>query len=278
MRHPVMAACAVASLLVGCAAVPPPSPAAPVTERASIPGVVIPLYVYPGGDGARAWDAVAAAARQSSDVPIIVVVNPDNGPGARTDANYRSRTQGLADAGVELVAYVALGYGHRPASEIRADLRRWRRLYRSVTGVFFDEVPVPGDHLPRRDARRYLSDLTAYARGRGFSGTVIGNPGTPAPREYFEPEIFDLVVVHEDRRWPDPDALDGAPSPEKSVVLVYGDGVWDRTRAQHIIEDGRYLFVDDHSRDITGTGSSPWTFFPDNLPEQLKLLWTLGYI
>ncbi|MFO8042898.1 MAG: spherulation-specific family 4 protein, partial [Alkalispirochaeta sp.] len=151
-----------------------------MTERASIPGVVIPLYVYPGGDGARAWDAVAAAARQSSDVPIIVVVNPDNGPGARTDANYRSRTQGLADAGVELVAYVALGYGHRPASEIRADLRRWRRLYRSVTGVFFDEVPVPGDHLPRRDARRYLSDLTAYARGRGFSGTVIGNPGTPA--------------------------------------------------------------------------------------------------
>ncbi|MEX2441969.1 MAG: spherulation-specific family 4 protein [Alkalispirochaeta sp.] len=243
-----------------------------MTERFSTPGVIIPLYVYPGGDGLHAWDAVAVATRRVSSVPVLVVVNPGNGPGLVADSNYRSVITELSGAGAEPVAYVALGYGRRSLREVHADLRRWRRLYPSVRGVFFDEVPVPNDRLSWREARRYVADISSYARGRRFSGTLIGNPGTAAPADYSAPDAFDLVVVHEDRWWPAPEALEGGPRAEHSVVLVYGDGVWDASRARRLAEEGRFLFVDDHSLDITGTGSSPWTFFPSNLEEQMQLL------
>lgn len=241
-----------------------------------MPGVVIPLYVYPGEAGRGAWEQVAEASRQFPEVPVIVVVNPGNGPGRVADANYRSVVRELSVAGAEPVAYVALGYGHRPVEEVHADLRRWRRLYHPVRGVFFDEVPVPGENLSRLKARRYVAEISAYARTRGFSGTIIGNPGTAAPRDYSAPEAFDLVVIHEDRRWPDAAGPVGGPHPERTVVLVYGAGVWDPSRARRTIEEGRFLFVDDHSRDITGTGGSPWTYFPNNLAEQLELLREYG--
>jgi hypothetical protein len=250
----------------------------PMTTRFSMPGVVIPLYVYPGDDGRHVWDQVAGAARRFPHVPVIVVVNPSNGPGQVADPNYRSVVRDLSDAGVELVAYVPLGYGRRPVREVHSDLRRWRRLYRGVPGVFFDEVPVPGDDLPRREARRYVTDVSAYSRARGFSGTIIGNPGTAAPRDYSAPGAFDLVVIHEDRRWPDDERVTGGPRPDRTVVLVYGDGVWDRSRARRTIEDGRFLFVDDHSLDITGTGGSPWTHFPSNLVEQIELIEEYGEV
>jgi len=228
--------------------------------------------VYPAGDGRQAWEAVAVAARRFDSVPVLVVVNPGNGPGRVPDSNYQSGIAELSSAGAEPVAYVALGYGRRPLSEVHADLRRWRRRYPSVRGVFFDEVPVPNDTLSWREARRYVADISTYARGRRFSGTLIGNPGTAAPRAYAGAEAFDLVVVHEDRRWPAPEALAGGPRAEHSAVLVYGEGVWDRSQAEDLARAGRFLFVDDHSLDITGMGSSPWTFFPNNLEEQLQLL------
>lgn len=251
--------------LAGCAT-------GPVIERFATPGVIIPLYVYPAGDGRQAWNAVAVAARRFDSVPVLVVVNPGNGPGRVRDSNYQSVIAELSGAGAEPVAYVALGYGRRPLSEVHADLRRWRRRYPSVRGVFFDEVPVPNDTLSWREARRYVADMSAYARGRRFSGTLIGNPGTAAPRAYAGPEAFDLVVVHEDRSWPAPGALAGGPRAEHSAIMVYGDGVWDASRARGLAEEGRFLFVDDHSLDITGSGTSPWTFFPNNLEEQLQLL------
>lgn len=264
----------VAILLVsGCVSRPLSSP---TTKRFSMPGVVIPLYVYPGEGSDTAWEQVARAARQFPKVPIIVVVNPSNGPGQVADANYRSAVRNLSDAGVELVAYVPLGYGRRPAREVHGDLRRWRRLYRVVPGVFFDEVPVPGEDFSRLEARRYVTDVSAYARTRGFAGTIIGNPGTAAPRDYSAPDVFDLVVIHEDRRWPDTERVTGGPPPDRTVVLVYGAGVWDRSRARRTIEEERFLFVDDHSLNITGTGGSPWTHFPNNLVEQLELLQDYG--
>ncbi|MFW5827044.1 MAG: spherulation-specific family 4 protein [Alkalispirochaeta sp.] len=276
MRHSVVAALLATSLVVGCTGVPPSAPAAPITEEPTTPGVVVPLYVYPAGDGLRAWDAVATAARQSPDVPVIAVVNPDNGPGRSADSNYRSVVAELGEAGAEPAAYVALGFGHRPAREVRSDLRRWRRLYPSITAVFFDEVPVPGNGLSPGDARTYVTEISAYAAGRGFTGTMIGNPGTAAPASYAAPDAFDLVVIHEDRWWPSPEAVDAGPPAEESVVLVYGDGVWDASRARRLAAEGRYLFVDDHSLDIVGNGTSPWTFFPNNLDEQLQVLREYG--
>src|SRR5689334_17753130 len=54
-------------------------------------GVLIPLYTYPG----ESWSEVRAMKRAHPKVPILVVINPDNGPGTRLDRKYAAETSTL---------------------------------------------------------------------------------------------------------------------------------------------------------------------------------------
>lgn len=228
------------------------------------PGVLVPMYIYPdspGLDGTlsprrHAWEDLASFARTAPDLHVIVVVNPASGPGMTRDGNYRA-----------VSGYVAYGYGSRTTRELRRDLRRWRRLYPTVRSLFLDEVP--DGRADRRDRLAALATVVAKARDAGFSGPVIANPGASVPRAYFAEEMFDLVVIHEDARFPAgadttirSEAVRG-----RSVALVYGEGVWDAHRAERLTEDAGYLFINDHFRDTTGSTGPEWTYFPDNLSE-----------
>lgn len=263
--------------IFACASTPGPRDFAPAGR-----GLIIPLYIYPGDDeGARAaWDLVGEAARTFPDVDVIAVVNPANGPGTAADSRYRSAIRRLDRSGVILAGYVPLGYGARSLVDVNEDLRRWRDLYPRVTGFFFDEVPVPpaesgsgggGSPLaPQVD----LSAVTVRARGHaGHAGPIIANPGVPAPDYYFGRELFDLVVVHEETRWPQRDSREvpGAIA-GRSALLVYGSGVWDEDALRDSVQQYGYVFVNDHARDITGTGTYPWSFLPRDLLRQVEII------
>ncbi|TVR72453.1 MAG: hypothetical protein EA427_03260 [Spirochaetaceae bacterium] len=258
--------------IMACRSAPPAREYVPA-ER----GMVIPLYIYPGDSpGARAaWDLVVEVAREVPEVEVIAVINPANGPGTERDRRYRSALRRLKRGGVILVGYVPLGYGTRPLREVTEEMQRWRALYPEVEGFFFDEVPVPaassasGPLAPRLD----LASLTIRARGlTDHAGPVIANPGVAAPREYFGREMFDIVVVHEDTRRPAEDSAPASALAGRSALLLYGDGVWNEPFVRDMAGRYGYLFVNDHTLDITGSGAYPWNYMPGNLERQAVIL------
>ena len=250
-------------------------------------GVIVPLYVYPsepGSPGWAAWEAVAAAAGVDHSVRLIAVVNPANGPGSVADPNYRRGIDYLRATGVTVVGYVALGYGAVAPPAVARETRRWQRLYGGVQGIFFDEVPVPHADGHRFNAERgvmavrpYLRSVVGDARKRSLA-PLIGNPGISVPRDYFTSQMFDIVVVHENQRWPALAAI--APvvgsaattRAQRSAALVYGDAVWDEARFIAFAERIGYLYVNDHSMYLTGQGRYPWNYLPTNLAYQVELV------
>jgi hypothetical protein len=141
--------------------------------------LLVPAYFDPG----PSWREALTAGRGS-----VEIMNPDSGPGAQLDRGYRTVVSAARRAGVRLVAYVATGYGHRPASAIEGDIDRYRRWY-GVRDVFFDEAASDA-----RDVARYRT-LTGYARQHGATLVVL-NCGVVPDRRYFD--IADMVVTFED--------------------------------------------------------------------------------
>jgi Spherulation-specific family 4. len=50
---------------------------------------MIALYTYPDST----WDVVAQAKSAHPSVPVVAIINPNNGPGSSRDANYVSGIQ-----------------------------------------------------------------------------------------------------------------------------------------------------------------------------------------
>lgn len=111
---------------------------------ASRPGIVLPAYFYPAGDsadaglGARAWRRVEAAARQLGP-KLVVIANPNSGPGERVDPQYREVIAHVQSHGARVVGYVSTRWGQREAEAVRRDVDAWYELYRP-DGIFFDEA------------------------------------------------------------------------------------------------------------------------------------------
>lgn len=118
----------------------------------------------------------------------ILIVNPDNGPGANVEPAYRRLiTRARAD-GHELIGYVYTRYGARPISVVERDVARWASFY-GVHDIFFDETAQSSGRLS------YYRALTAYAHVHGSRLTVV-NPGTVPARGYFG--LGAIVVTFED--------------------------------------------------------------------------------
>jgi hypothetical protein len=116
-------------------------------------GILVPAYVYPN-DGA--WDVLLDVGSTMMLGGLIVIVNPDNGPGyddidkvyLPTDSNYVSSIASLRRTCTSVIGYVHDCYGNTNppgasncprATDIRADIGRWFNAY-GVDGIFIDQV------------------------------------------------------------------------------------------------------------------------------------------
>jgi hypothetical protein len=166
------------------------------TYAATSAGIMIPLYTYPGGT----WDQVSAAKAAHQSVPIVAIINPNNGPGGSRDASYVSGIQELQSAGVVVIGYVFTQYGSRSTSAVTSDIDTWKALYPQLQGIFFDEMTnTPGDE-------NYYRNLSNYAKSVGFSFTV-GNPGTDTATSYVG--TMDNIVIYETGGLPSLNQLGG---------------------------------------------------------------------
>ncbi len=164
-------------------------------HAASQTGVMIALYTYPGST----WDVVAQAKLAHPSVPIVAIINPNNGPGSSRDANYVSGIQELHNAGIVVIGYDATGYASNSASSVKSVMNTWKSLY-NIDGIFFDEM------ANWSGPESYYSGLTSYAKSLGYTMTV-GNPGTDTLPSYIG--TVDNLMIYENPGLPALSALQG---------------------------------------------------------------------
>src|SRR3989475_10164908 len=136
-------------------------------------GVVIPLYTYPT-DGS--WAATLQAKNAHPNVPIIAVINPNNGPGGSSDPNYVQGVKNFQAAGIIVLGYVATGYASHATSDLDAQISSYWNWYRA-NGIMFDEMANNAGN------EGYYSTLNTYVKSVGMTMTM-GNPGTSVPSSY----------------------------------------------------------------------------------------------
>ena len=222
-------------------------------------GVMIPLYSYPGSD----WNVVEQAKLAHPSVPIVAIINPNNGPGGSQDQNYVAGVNNLRSAGVTILGYVYTSYASRSSTSVIADINTYKSWY-NVSGIFFDEM----SNLQGNSA--YYSALSTYAKSIGFEFTV-GNPGGPVPTSYIG--SVDCIVAYENQGLPSISSLasmDSSFSKNGLAAISYGVNALSTSYTSSVANYVGYIYV-------TGAGlPNPYSELPTYFSALVAALDTSG--
>lgn len=163
-------------------------------------GIYVPLYIYPGGSGAEAYDRIIRARQVHPNLPILVAINPSSGPGTCKDENYERAINSLRSAGVSVIGYVYTKWGKRGLAGVAADISRYRVWY-GMQGVMVDEFSTDAG------LAGYYLGVRRYALSLGMT-FVMGNPGTDVP-EQFVGALADNFTIYESAGLPGKERLGG---------------------------------------------------------------------
>jgi hypothetical protein len=172
---------AVALFLAAAAALPAADPQPEL-------GLLVPAYFYPSKAGMKEWDRLLDAAGKA---PVVVIVNPASGPGAKVDDNYKEVFERAKKSKATLIGYVSTRYAKRPLADVKADVDRWVKQYPGVQGVFFDE------QVSAADGADYCEKLYEYARKEKRLAMVVTNPGTQCAEDYLKRPAADAACLFE---------------------------------------------------------------------------------
>jgi tRNA A-37 threonylcarbamoyl transferase component Bud32 len=150
--------------------------------------LLVPAYFYPAGAGSAEWRRLLKAPDPAA---VVIIVNPDSGPGKAADPNYARVIDRARDKGFTLIGYVSTKYAERPLAEVKADVDRWVNHYPGVQGIFFDEQASGADRVD------YYAALYEHARKERDLTLVVNNPGTSCAEEYLARPAADVVCLVE---------------------------------------------------------------------------------
>ncbi|HEY8745331.1 MAG TPA: spherulation-specific family 4 protein, partial [Chloroflexota bacterium] len=117
--------------------------------------------------------------------------NPNNGPGAASDAAYASQVAASQSAGIAVLGYVYTRYANsqtdtitnggydRTIANVEADIDNYLAWYH-VDGIFLDEATNTCDAA----SLNYYTTLVTYIKEKGGKGLVALNPGTATAECY----------------------------------------------------------------------------------------------
>jgi hypothetical protein len=129
--------------------------------------VLMPLYLYPTKVNGRSnWQPLADAAAK---VPVVAIVNPNNGPGGKPNSDYVAAMELLQKAGVKSIGYVATDYGKRSWEKVKADIDLYDQYFK-VQGIFLDEGASDAKH------HDHYAKIYKYIRSKPKFRQVITNP------------------------------------------------------------------------------------------------------
>ncbi|MDG7001187.1 MAG: spherulation-specific family 4 protein [Nitrososphaerota archaeon] len=214
----------VAMLFTGIPSLAPNSSAATTQTT----GVLVPLFAYPT---APIWQSIIQEKQSNPTIPIIAVVNPDNGPGYYQDPVYVQAIDSLRSVGIIVIGYVYTSYGARSQSDVISDINSYRQWY-GMNGIFFDEMANVEGY------ESYYSTLSNYARSLGYTITV-GNSGTGIAQSYVG--IMNFLIVYEDQGLPSLSHLSGLTSGysrSNFALVAYGVSNFD---SSYILSVSNYV-------------------------------------
>lgn len=171
-------------------------------------GILLPLYIYPDDE---IYETVGR------NMPMQVVINPDNGNGQINedwDRSLRLMKQAAGDKWKPLYGYVYTNYAIRPLEEVFVSIDKYMdqfNLY--VSHIFLDEVATSNVS--------YYELINQYVEQKYPECRLILNPGTkPTDSKYFDLSRLYSIVVYEG---PEPQELDtlaeGVPLNKSSVII-----------------------------------------------------------
>ncbi len=176
--------------------------------------LLIPLYIDPPGSNDE-WGNVAEAA---SNVPITVIVNPNNGPdGCPLDNNYVDGINRLHDAGITILGYVYTEWGTRDMQNVKADIDLYDQCF-NIEGIFLDQTATGTNKL------NYYRELYRYVKEESLNlDKVVLNPGTNIHEDYLT--VGDTIGIFGDysNNWPgyQPDDYVYTYPAERFAIFVY---------------------------------------------------------
>jgi hypothetical protein len=226
------------------AAVPPPKASARRQTSASSRRLrlLVPAYIYPGGDGRQEWARLLLAAAK---VDIVAIVNADTGPGKERIPDYSALITEASSRRVAVVGYVSTDYARRPVTDVRTDIDRWTTYYPEIAGFFLDQQPSEGQYAS------YYAELREYARRKLPQALVINNPGVPCDESYLAESVSAVTCVFANFEGFDqfelPERLRNY-EPPRFAALPYNIPTADRMRAvvkDAIVKRIGYLYVTD---------------------------------
>jgi hypothetical protein len=176
-------------------------------------GTIVPLYTDPSDSS---WTAIVTAKQAHPTVPVIAIVNPNNGPDTARNASYASGIAKLQQAGIVVIGYVATGYTSRGIPAVEADIDQWKAFYPVLQGIFFDEQSnTAGDE-------GFYKTVSQYSKAKGLTFTV-GNPGTDTGPSFVG--AVDVGLIYESFGLPGTSSLTGWHSgfPKSNFgIIPYG--------------------------------------------------------
>ncbi len=195
-------------------------------------GLIIPLYTYPTS---TTWTKVASVKSTYPSVPMLVIINPSDGPGTSQDSNYVNGIQKLQSVGITVLGYVSTGYAQKSLSEVSSDINSYATFYPSMNGIFFDEMST------LISAVIYYQDACEYAISNGFIYT-IGNPGAKTSTSYIS--TVNNLVIYESKGLPSLTSLRylGYDKSHFSVI-AYGVSTLDKSYVKSLTSYVQYMYI-----------------------------------
>src|SRR6266487_1061524 len=220
--------------------------------RASGLGVLVPAYFYPAQGSA--WDSLNLAAQR---IPLIAIMNPNNGPSTSPNAEYRQAIGALRNAGGQVIGYVYSSYTARVISEVKADIDRYDSFY-TIDGIFVDEMTNDSDAIHVA----YYEELYHYIKNKRPSYLVVGNPGINTSANYLLRPAADALVTFESSSGyaqyvPDPWTQTGPAIAFSHLCYAVAAAATMTNYVQlALTRNAGYIYVTDDS------GSNPWDSLP----------------
>jgi hypothetical protein len=125
-------------------------------------------------------------------VPMVVVLNPDGGPGYWADSMIASEVKDMQVAGIIVIGYVPTGWASASISSMESEMLSYLSWY-GVNGTYLDQMPnwnynsptgawyyggPNGEFIPA-----YFAALDQYGKSIGMT-EVVANSGADVPSDF----------------------------------------------------------------------------------------------
>ncbi len=223
-------------------------------------GLLVPAYFSPGSK----WTTLNDAARR---VPVVAIMNPNNGPGISASSGYTSAINAFRQAGGRVIGYVYSSYSALALNDVAADIDRYFSFYK-IDGIFVDEMTNDSTaaHVD------YYEALYRYVKAANTNYIVIGNPGINAAAAYVTRPTVDTLVTFENNTGYEANVPDPWTKTQGSTTLAHlcyavtNAGTMTNYVNIAVTRNAGYIYVTDDS------GNNPWDQLPTYLAEEIGVI------